>query len=81
MPSPTREGAWCLRAAARALRIGLSWLSAYIRGYQPLSLSYFLIVDSGPPGSGPLKDQQEEKGMTEDEMVGWHQRLNGHEFE
>ena len=20
-------------------------------------------------------------GMTEDEMVGWHQRLNGHEFE
>ena len=25
--------------------------------------------------------QQEEKGMTEDEMVGWHHRLNGHEFE
>ena len=24
---------------------------------------------------------QEEKGMTEDEMVGWHRRLNGHEFE
>ena len=24
---------------------------------------------------------QEEKGMTEDEMVGWHQRLNGQEFE
>ena len=23
----------------------------------------------------------EEKGMTEDEMVGWHQRLDGHEFE
>ena len=23
---------------------------------------------------------QEEKGMTEDEMVGWHRRLNGHEF-
>ena len=21
------------------------------------------------------------KGMTEDEMVGWHHRLNGHEFE
>ena len=28
------------------------------------------------------KDQsQEEKGMTEDEMVGWHHQLNGHEFE
>ena len=24
---------------------------------------------------------QEEKGMTEDEMAGWHHRLNGHEFE
>ena len=24
---------------------------------------------------------QEEKGMTEDEMVVWHHRLNGHEFE
>ena len=25
--------------------------------------------------------RQEEKGMTENEMVGWHHRLNGHEFE
>ena len=25
--------------------------------------------------------RREEKGMTEYEMVGWHQRLNGHEFE
>ena len=24
---------------------------------------------------------QEEKGTTEDEMVGWHYRLDGHEFE
>ena len=24
---------------------------------------------------------QEEKGMTEDEMAGWHHRLEGHEFE
>ena len=23
----------------------------------------------------------EEKGKTEDKMVGWHHRLNGHEFE
>ena len=22
----------------------------------------------------------EEKGMTEDEMIGWHHRLSGHEF-
>ena len=25
--------------------------------------------------------RQEEKGVTEDEMVGWHYWLNGHEFE
>ena len=25
--------------------------------------------------------RQEEKGMTEDEMVGWHHQLNGQEFE
>ena len=32
------------------------------------------------PGAG--KDwRQEEKGMTEDEMVGWHHPLDGHEFE
>ena len=24
--------------------------------------------------------RQEEKGMTEDEMAGWHRRLDGHEF-
>ena len=31
------------------------------------------------PGAG--KDWgQEEKGMTEDEMVGWHHQLNGHGF-
>ena len=29
-----------------------------------------------------LKDRrQEEKGTTEDKMVGWHPQLNGHEFE
>jgi len=25
--------------------------------------------------------RREEKGTTEDEMVGWHHRLNGHGFE
>ena len=29
-----------------------------------------------------MKDlRQEEKGKTEDEMVGWHHQLDGHEFE
>ena len=32
------------------------------------------------PGAG--KDGgEEEKGTTEDEMVGWHHQLNGHGFE
>ena len=25
--------------------------------------------------------RQEKKGTTEDEMVGWHHQLNGHEFD
>ena len=27
------------------------------------------------------KDREQEKGTTENEMVGWHHQLNGHEFE
>ena len=33
------------------------------------------------PHAGEDWGQKEEKGMTEDEMVGWHHRLNGHESE
>ena len=32
------------------------------------------LVDRGP-------DKQEDKGATEDELVGWHQWLNRHDFE
>ena len=28
-----------------------------------------------------LGKRQKEKGTTEDEMVGWHHQLDGHEFE
>ena len=36
------------------------------------------LIGKDPAG----KDRrQEEKGTTKDEMVGWHHRLNGHEFE
>ena len=45
--------------------------------WPPESKSWLIWKD---PDAG--KDWgQEEKGMTEDEMVGWHHRLNGHEFE
>ena len=63
---PSREGTLCLHPIERAPEAfvnraspvqGLSWLSALTKEYQPLSLSFtFLSVDSGPPGSGPLKD-------------------------
>ena len=39
-------------------------------------------TDSMEKDSDAGKDWgQEEKGMTEDDMVGWHHRLDGHEFE
>ena len=51
-----------------------------------LKLQYFgnLIMNNWfiekDPDAG--KDwRQEEKGMTEDEMVRWHHRLDGYEFE
>ena len=45
--------------------------------WPPDSKSWLIWKD---PDAG--KDwRQEEKGTTEDEMVGWHHRLNGHEFE
>ena len=38
-------------------------------------------VKSSLIGKDPGRDWgQEEKGMTEDEMAGWHHRLDGHEF-
>ena len=45
--------------------------------WPPDAKSWFIGKD---PDGG--KDcGQEEKGVTEDEKVGWHHRLNGHEFE
>ena len=53
---------------------------------QKLKLQYFGYLmwraNSLGKNSDAGKDwRQEEKGMTEDEMVGWHHRLDGHEFE
>ena len=51
-----------------------------------LKLQYFghlmRKVDSLEKDSDAGRDWgQEERGMTEDEMAGWHHRVNGHEFE
>ena len=40
------------------------------------SAFYFWLAEDAGRDRG-----QEEKGMTEDEMAGWHLRLYGHEFE
>ena len=45
--------------------------------WPPAAKSWLIGKDSGAG-----KDwRQEEKGTTEDEMVGWHHQLSGHEFE
>ena len=52
-----------------------------------LKLQYFghLILGSKEPSHWKRPDsgkdcRQEEKGTTEDEMIGWHHQPNGHEF-
>ena len=46
-----------------------------------LKLQYFgLLMQRADPDAG--KDgRQEGKGTTEDDIVGWHHQLDGHEFE
>ena len=83
---------WCWRRLLRvpwtSRRSNQSVLKEISPGYSleglrlKLKLQYFghlmRRVDSGKdPGAG--RDWgQEEKGMTEDEMSGWHHRLDGH---
>ena len=55
----------------------LEGLKLKLQSFGHLMQSWLIWKD---PEAG--KDwRREEKGMTEDEMVGWHQRLNGREFE
>ena len=50
-----------------------------------LKLQYFghlmRRTDIGKDSDAGRDWGQEEKGTTEDELVGWHHRLDGHEFE
>ena len=48
-----------------------------------LKLQYFghLMQRADSLEKTPKDRGQEEKGMIEDEMVGWHHQLNGHESE
>ena len=49
----------------------------FVNVYVP-NIGTFKCIEDPDAGKGR---RQEEKGMTEDEMVGWHHRLNGHGFE
>ena len=56
------------------------WVLSFTHGSVPHSLPDGLNLIGKDSDAG--KDWgQEEKGTTEDEMAGWHHRLNGHEFE
>jgi len=55
-------------------------MSLGVGNIAPSKADHTVIFIGKDPDSG--KDWgQEEKGATEDEMVGWHQQLSGHEFE
>ena len=55
----------------------LEGLELKLKLWPPDAKSQLIVKD---PDAG--KDWgQEEKGVTNDEMIGWHHRLNGHEFE
>ena len=57
--------------------IGKTDASAETAILQPPHGKSWLIEKDPDPG----RDwEQEEKGMTEDEMTAWHHQLNGHEF-
>ena len=67
---PKADQSWVL--------IGRTDVEAVTPIFRPPDAKSWLIWKD--PDAG--KDwRQEEKGMTEDEMVGWHHWLNGHEFE
>ena len=82
---------WCWRRLLRlpwtTRRSNIHWIQYPLEGLMlKLKLQYFghlMWRDDSiwkDPDAG--KDWgQEEKGMTEDQMVGWHHWLNGHEFE
>ena len=85
---------WCWRRLLRVLRTARRFSQSVLKEISPeysleglmlkLKLQYFghLIWKLiGKDVNAGKNWEQEEEGTTEDEMVGWHHRLNGHEFE
>ena len=81
----------CLRVPPTARRSNQSILKEISPEYSLEGLMLKLKLILWPPDAKSWliwkdpdagKDwRREEKGMTEDEMVGWHHQFNGHEFE
>ena len=73
-----RSNQWILKEISPEYSLERLMLKLKLQSFGPPDVKNWLIGKD--PDAG--KDRrQEEKGMTEDEMVGWHHWLNGHEFE
>ena len=80
---------WCWRRLLRVLLDCKEIKPVHHKGNQPwifigrtdaiLATCCEELTHCKSPDAG--KDWRQEKWMTEDEMVGWHHRLDGHEFE
>ena len=58
-----------ITGAGSQLKLKLQYLATNVKNW---------LIGKDPDAG---KDGWQEKGMTEDEMVGWHHCLDGHEFE
>ena len=84
---------WCWRRLLRVPWIARRSSQSILKEISPrcsleglmlkLKLQYFghLMLRVGKDPDAGRDWGQEEKGTTEDEMAGWHHRLDGHEFE
>ena len=76
---------WAVRRSNQSIRKEISPEYSWEGLMLKLKLQYFghlmQSVDSLEKPDAGRDWGQEEKGMTEDEMAGWHHRLDGLEFE
>ena len=74
--------AWTARRSNQPILKKISPEYSLERLMLKLNLQYFgHLMQRTDSFEKTLMPGKEEKGTTEDEMVGWHHRLNGHEFE
>ena len=73
---------WTARRSNQSILKGISSGCSLEGLMLKLKLQYFghLMQNIGKDPDAGRDWEQEDKGTTEDEMAGWHHRLNGHEF-